>query len=87
VRRLLADGFCRGAILVMTLDLSTQLSQRFGGMQDPLLSWPSICALGVILAAALIGAERLAGVAALVWTADDRRPVRVQVEGQAQTDR
>jgi hypothetical protein len=68
-QRLIADGFCRGAILVMTLDLSTLLSQRLGGMQDPLLSWPSICTLAVILATALIGGERLAGVAALGWTA------------------
>jgi hypothetical protein len=68
-RRLLADGFCRGAILVMTLDLSTLLSQRLRGLEDPLLSWPSIGALGVMLTLALIGAERLAGVAALVWTA------------------
>jgi hypothetical protein len=68
-RRLLADGFCRGAILVMTLDLSTLLSQRLYGMeQDPLLSWTSISLLGVILATALIGAERLAGIAALAWT-------------------
>lgn len=68
-RRLLADGFCRGAILLMTLDLSTLLSQRLDGVEDPLLSLTSICALGVILAVALIGAERLAGIAALAWTA------------------
>jgi hypothetical protein len=68
-RRLLADGFCLGAILVMTLDLSTLLSQRlYGGEHDPLLSWTSISLLGVILAIALIGAERLAGIAALAWT-------------------
>jgi hypothetical protein len=68
-RRLLADGFCRGAILVMTLDLSTMLAQRLDGVEDPLLSWVSISALGVILAVALFGAERLAGAAALAWTA------------------
>jgi hypothetical protein len=67
-RRLVADGFCRGAILVMTLDLSTLLAQKLAGLQDPLLSWASIAALGIVLAAALIGAERLAGVAALAWT-------------------
>jgi hypothetical protein len=38
-QRLEADGFCRGAILVMTLDLSTLLAQKLGGVQDPLLSW------------------------------------------------
>jgi hypothetical protein len=68
-RRLLADGFCRGAILVMTLDLSTLLAQRLDGVQDPLLTWVSISALGAILAVALLGAERPAGVAALAWTA------------------
>jgi hypothetical protein len=67
-KRLLADGFCRGGILLMTLDLSTLLSQRLDGVEDPLLSWISICVLGVILAIALVGAERLAGTAALVWT-------------------
>ncbi len=67
-RRLVADGFCRGAILVMTLDLSTLLAQRLGGVHDPLLSWASIASLGVILAIALIGAESIAGVAALAWT-------------------
>jgi hypothetical protein len=69
-RRLVADGFCCGAILVMTLDLSTLLAQRVGrGYADSLVSWTSIGVLGVILATALVGAERLAGVAALAWTA------------------
>jgi hypothetical protein len=68
-QRLLADGFCQGALLVMALDLSTLVSQKLDGINDPLLAWTSICALGVIFATALIGAERLAGVAALVWTA------------------
>ena len=66
-RRLVADGFCRGAILVMTLDLSTLLAQKLDGLQDPLLSWASIASLGLALAVALIGAERLAGVVALAW--------------------
>jgi hypothetical protein len=68
-RRLLADGFCRGAVMLMILDLSTLLSQRLDGVQDPLLSWTSIGVLGAILALALVGAERLAGIAALVWAA------------------
>lgn len=67
-RRLVADGFCRGAILVMTLDLSTLLAQKLGGMQDPLLSWASIATLGVALATVLVGADRLAGALALAWT-------------------
>jgi hypothetical protein len=53
---------CRDA-----LDLSTLLGQKLGrGYEDSLLSWTSI---GAILATALVGAERLAGVAALAWTA------------------
>jgi hypothetical protein len=68
-RRLLADGFYLGAIFVMTLDLSTLVSQRLGGIEDPLLSWASIGALGVILAITLIGAKRVGGIAALAWTA------------------
>ncbi|HEY3947260.1 MAG TPA: hypothetical protein VGL78_18695 [Solirubrobacteraceae bacterium] len=68
-QRLLADGFCRGAILLMILDLSTLLSQRLDGVKDPLLSWTSIGVLGAILALALVGAERLAGTAALTWAA------------------
>lgn len=67
-RRLLADGVCRGAILVMTLDLSTMLAQRLGGLQDPLLTWTSIAILAMALATVLIGAERVAGVVALAWT-------------------
>lgn len=66
-RRLVADGFCRGAILVMTLDLSTLLAQKLAGERDPLLSWPSIVGLGITLATALIGAERVAGLAATLW--------------------
>lgn len=69
-RRLVADGFCRGAMLVMTLDLSTLLGQKLGrGYEDSLLSWTSIAVLAAILATALVGTERLAGLAALAWTA------------------
>ncbi len=67
-RRLVADGFCRGAILVMTLDLSTLLAQKLGGIQDPLLAWASIATLGIALATALVGVDRLAGIVALAWT-------------------
>lgn len=53
----------------MTLDVSTLLAQRARGMDDPLLSRPSIALLAAVLAIALIGHERLAGSGALVWTA------------------
>jgi len=68
VRRVIADGLCRGATWVMTLDLSTLLAQRMRGMHDPLLSPVSIAGLAAVLAVALIGYDRLAGVGGLVWT-------------------
>jgi hypothetical protein len=67
--RLVADGLCLAATWVMTLDLSTMLSQRARGMQDPLLTSASIALLATILCIALIGYDRLAGAGALVWTA------------------
>jgi hypothetical protein len=68
-RRIIADGVCLAAVWVMTLDVSTLLSQRARGMQDPLLSTPSIALLAAVLAIALVGYDRLAGAGALVWTA------------------
>jgi len=68
-RRLVADGLCLAAIWLVTLDLSTLLAQRARSMHDPLLAWPSIAVLAAVLALALIGLDRLAGAAALVWTA------------------
>jgi hypothetical protein len=67
--RLVADGLCLAAVWVMTLDLSTLLAQRYRGMHDPLLAWASIALLAGLLALALIGFDRLAGVGALAWTA------------------
>jgi hypothetical protein len=68
-RRLVADGLCLAATWVMTLDLSTLLSQRARGMHDSLLAPASIALLAAILAIALIGYDRLAGAGALAWTA------------------
>ena len=68
-RRIVADGLCLAAVWLMTLDVSTLLSQRARGMHDPLLSAPSIALLAAVLALALIGYDRLAGAGALVWTA------------------
>jgi hypothetical protein len=68
-RRIVADGLCLAAAWLMTLDVSTLLSQRARGMHDPLLSSPSIALLAAVLAIALIGYDRLAGAGALVWTA------------------
>jgi hypothetical protein len=66
--RLVADGLCLAAIWIMTLDLSTLLSQKYRGMGDALLMWPSIALLAAVLALALSGLDRLAGAGALVWT-------------------
>jgi hypothetical protein len=67
--RVVADGICLAGTWLMTLDLSTLLSQSVRGMRDPLLAPASIALLGVALALALVGFDRLAGIAALVWTA------------------
>ena len=67
-RRLVADGLCLAGTWVMTLDLSTLLSQRARGMHDPLLAPASIALLAATLALALIGYDRLAGAGAVVWT-------------------
>ena len=68
-RRVLADGVCLAAVWLMTLDLSTLGAQTVRGFQDPLLAPASLAALGVALALALVGYDRLAGAAALAWTA------------------
>jgi len=67
--RLTADGLCLAGVWLMTLDLVTLLGQRYRGMHDPLLAWPSIALLAAALAIALVGFDRVAGAAALVWTA------------------
>lgn len=69
LRRIVADGLCLAAVWLMTLDVSTLLSQRARGMHDPLLSAPSIALLAAVLALALVGYDRVAGAGALVWTA------------------
>lgn len=68
-RRLIADGLCLAGVWVMTLDASTLMAQRARGLDDPLLDPRSIALLVAILAIALIGFERVAGAAALAWTA------------------
>jgi hypothetical protein len=68
-RRVLADGVCLAAVWLMTLDSSTLLAQTVRGLQDPLLAPASLVGLGVALALALVGYDRPAGAAALLWTA------------------
>jgi hypothetical protein len=67
--RLIADGLRLAAVWLLTVDLVTLLSWRYRGMHGPLLGWPSIALLAVVLALALVGVDRLAGAGALVWTA------------------
>lgn len=67
--RLVADGLCLAAIWTMTLDVSTLLAQRARGISDPLLAPASIALIAVALGLALVGFERVAGVAALLWAA------------------
>jgi hypothetical protein len=68
-RRLIADGLCLAAAWIMTLDLSTLVTQRARGMHDPLLGPAPLALLVAALALALIRRDRLAGAAALAWTA------------------
>ena len=68
-RRLIADGLCLAAAWLMTLDVSTLVTQRARGMHDPLLAPAPLALLVAALALALIGRDRLAGAAALAWTA------------------
>jgi hypothetical protein len=68
-RRVLADALCLTGVWFMTLDLSTLLAQRVRGFEDPLLAPWSLVLLAAALALALVGYDRIAGVAALVWTA------------------
>jgi hypothetical protein len=68
-RRLIADGLCLAGIWLMTLDVTTLMAQRARGMQDPLLAPAPLLLLVAALSAALIGRDRVAGAAALTWTA------------------
>jgi hypothetical protein len=66
-RRVIFDGLCLACVWLMLLDLATLLAQRVRGMHDPLLAPASLVLLAVALSLALVGFDRLAGVAALAW--------------------
>jgi hypothetical protein len=68
-RRVIADGVCLAGVWLMTLDLSTLLAQTVRGVHDPLLAPQSLLLLGLALALALVGHDRLAGAAGLGWVA------------------
>ena len=74
-RRLVADGFCLAAVWLLTLFLAADVANRIrgpiaGSPGSPAdLLWPwSLALLGAALALALIGFDRLAGAAALLFT-------------------
>jgi hypothetical protein len=67
--RLIADGLCLAGIWLMALDVTTLTIQRAHGLEDPLLAWAPLAALTGALAVAVVGRERIAGIAALAWTA------------------
>jgi hypothetical protein len=72
-RRLVADGFCLAAVWLLTLFLAADVANRIrgpiaGSPADLLSPW-SLALLGAALALALIGSDRLAGAAALLFTA------------------
>lgn len=73
VMRVSADGLCLAAVWFVTLFLTAGVGVRirgpmFGFSWDPLSPW-SLSLLGVALALALVGYDRLAGVAALLFLA------------------
>ncbi|HEX6697615.1 MAG TPA: hypothetical protein VF080_12485 [Solirubrobacteraceae bacterium] len=68
-RRLIADGLCLATAWLMTLDASTVLVQRARGLHDPLLAATPLALVAAALALALIGYDRAAGGAALLWAA------------------
>lgn len=66
--RLIADGFCLCAILLMSVDLIILVIWRTGHFQhDPLVALWSIGLLAAALALALVGHDRLAGGLGLIW--------------------
>ena len=72
-RRVVADGFCLGALWLLTLFLASELGNRIRGF-DPLGPWDPISPLGIALlgaalALALIGYDRFAGATALLFVA------------------
>jgi hypothetical protein len=82
-RRVLADGVCLAAAWLMTLDLATLLAQRVRGLHDPLLAPAPLVLLGVALALVLVGHDRLAGAAALLWTGARLPALLADVPGSA----
>lgn len=70
-RRVVADGVCLGGVWLLTLFLSSELGNRIRsfdplGPWHPLSQW-SLALLGIALALALIGYDRIAGATALLF--------------------
>jgi hypothetical protein len=65
--RLLADGLCVGAILLMMFELANVVSHRLRGLHDPLFAPTLAVALALILCSALVGSDRVAAGGGIVW--------------------
>jgi hypothetical protein len=66
-RRILTDGLVGGAILVMMLELADLVAHRLRGLHDSLNGSATIISLTLVLAAALVGYDRLAAGGGFVW--------------------
>jgi len=86
--RLVADGFCLAAVWLLTLFLAADVGNRIrgplpGGPAALVSSW-SLALLGAALVLALIGSDRLAGAAGLLFTASVfEDPARYDLTGTA----
>ena len=67
--RVFADGLCQGAVWVLVFELADLLAHLRTGDQGPLQSRTAALLLAVALALALVGLDRLAGLAGLCWVA------------------
>jgi hypothetical protein len=69
LNRVLADGLCQGAVWVLVFELADLVAHIRIGHNGPLESRSSALLLAVALALALLGLDRLAGLAGLCWLA------------------
>jgi hypothetical protein len=66
--RLVADTFCLAGTWFAVLDLSAQAARRASGDPDRVLAAPTVALIAATLVLALVGLDRLAGVAGLSYT-------------------
>jgi hypothetical protein len=65
--RLLADGFCLGGVLIAMFEFGDLGAHYVRGLRDTLVSPLMAIALALIIAAALVGFDRAAGLGAMIW--------------------